>query len=120
MSNKIISDRSLPYDSNSSNYPQVESGSKNKTKTLIKPKSKLYLRDFYSLATPFDIILMILGFFGSFSVGVAQPIFNLVLGKFLDKLNEPGANFQNAINELCLIFVYIGIAIIFFGYLVRI
>ena len=53
-----------------------------------------------------------------FHVGVSIPIFNVLFGKMLDNLNDPGASFQGTINDLCLIFVYIGLGNILSGYLV--
>ena len=52
------------------------------------------------------------------NLGVSLPIFNVLFGQMLDKLNSPGASFQSVVNELCLVFVYIGIANVFTGYLV--
>lgn len=76
------------------------------------------LAELFSLATPFDIILMILGVIGSMGTGVSIPIFNVLFGKMLDNLNSPGVSFESVISDLCLIFVYIGIANMLAGYLV--
>lgn len=74
--------------------------------------------ELFSLATPYDIVLMILGVIGSMGTGVSIPIFNVLFGKMLDNLNAPGVSFESVISDLCLVFVYIGIANIFAGYLV--
>ena len=47
-----------------------------------------------------------------------MPLFAVLLGNISDDLNKSGLSFQEVINELCLRFVYVGIANIFAGYLV--
>lgn len=59
---------------------------------------------------------MALGTAGGLATGVSLPIFNVIFGQLLDKLNESGSNFTDNINRLCVIFVYIAIGGLFAGF----
>jgi ABC-type multidrug transport system fused ATPase/permease subunit len=59
---------------------------------------------------------MTLGTLGGFATGCSLPIFNVLFGKMLDNLNDSGNNFSAAINDLCLIFVYISIGSLISGF----
>lgn len=70
----------------------------------------------FSNAEPYDWLLMALGTAGGLATGVSLPIFNVIFGQLLDKLNESGSNFTDSINRLCLIFVYIAIGGLIAGF----
>ncbi len=89
--------------------------------TTSQPNSSTNTASFaelFSLATPYDIVLMTLGVIGSIGTGVSIPIFNVLFGKMLDNLNSPGVSFESVIADLCLVFIYIGLANMLAGYLV--
>eukprot|EP01040_Poterioochromonas_malhamensis_P002792 gene2792-2974_t len=74
------------------------------------------LQELFSNAEPYDWLLMALGTAGGLATGVSLPIFNVIFGQLLDKLNESGSNFTDSINRLCLIFVYIAIGGLIAGF----
>ena len=55
--------------------------------TTSQPNSSTNTASFaelFSLATPYDIVLMTLGVIGSIGTGVSIPIFNVLFGKMLE------------------------------------
>lgn len=83
-------------------------------------KQTATFKELFSLATPVDILLMIAGSIGSVGMGVAMPTFNILFGQIINQLNYSGSSFEQLVGQLCLIFVYVGIGTIFFGYVVSI
>ena len=81
-------------------------------------KQTATFKELFSLATPVDIMLMIAGSIGSIGMGVAMPIFNILFGQIINQLNYSGSSFETIVGQLCIIFVYVGMGTIFFGYVV--
>jgi ATP-binding cassette subfamily B (MDR/TAP) protein 1 len=96
--------------------------SEKKDNTSEKEKNKVKIAPLalcFSQATTSDIIYMISGSIGGIGMGAAMPFFNIIFGQLLNKLNSDssGDDFQKAINNLCIIFIYIAVATIFAGYI---
>ena len=91
---------------------QGKKASGNETK-IEKHAETASLLELFSMAEPFDYLLMFLGVVGACGNGIAIPIFNVLFGRFLDTLNNVNSSFSNAVAELSLTFVYIGIAVTF-------
>jgi hypothetical protein len=70
----------------------------------------------FSNADWYDTVLMILGTLGGAAVGVSLPLFNVLFGQILDKLNGDSGSFAEKINTLCLIMVYVAIGNLFAGF----
>eukprot|EP00639_Heterosigma_akashiwo_P034045 CAMPEP_0194736498 /NCGR_PEP_ID=MMETSP0296-20130528/77577_1 /TAXON_ID=39354 /ORGANISM="Heterosigma akashiwo, Strain CCMP2393" /LENGTH=256 /DNA_ID=CAMNT_0039646081 /DNA_START=44 /DNA_END=810 /DNA_ORIENTATION=+ len=85
---------------------KVESGEEK-----VKPISPFKL---FSKADCFEVLLMILGTIFAAGMGILLPIFLIVYGDTIDKLNSTG-DFQKEINELALLFTFLGIAALVAG-----
>lgn len=81
-------------------------------------KRTLTFKELFSLATPFDIMLMVIGSIGSMGMGVTMPVFNKLFGEIMNQLNDSGSNIEEIVGQVALIFVCVGIGTIFFGYMV--
>jgi ATP-binding cassette subfamily B (MDR/TAP) protein 1 len=73
------------------------------------------IKDLVSTADGYDYFCMFMGTVGGIIVGVSIPAFLVLFGEALDGLNET-TNLQKQINEICVYFVYIGVANIFGGF----
>ncbi len=52
-----------------------------------------------------DWLYMIVGTFAAMITGVSLPIFNVLMGRMLNNLNESPDSFQGAVAKICIIFV---------------
>jgi ATP-binding cassette, subfamily B (MDR/TAP), member 1 len=75
------------------------------------------LSELFMNATPYDYLLMSVGTLGGIVTGVSIPVFNVLFGKILDKLNGDPHSFANAISQLCIDFVVVACANLLSGYL---
>ena len=75
------------------------------------------LGEMFQNATSYDYLLMFLGTLGSVMTGVSIPIFNVLFGQILDKLNGDPQQFADAIAQLCIDFVIVACANLVSGYL---
>ncbi len=64
-----------------------------------------------------DYFFMGLGTFGALVTGISLPIFNVMLGKMLNELNDSPYSFENAIAKICIIFVILAAINLFSGFL---
>lgn len=72
-------------------------------------KSVSFFKLEFSLATKFDIFIIILGFLSSLGLAISMPLFSILFGGTLNNLgSDPIALFES-IKELCLKFVYVGL-----------
>ena len=63
---------------------------------------------------PLDWLLMTTGILGGIGTGACLPIFCILLGQLLDNLNK-GSGIKDAVNNICLIFIYLAIGNIISG-----
>jgi ATP-binding cassette subfamily B (MDR/TAP) protein 1 len=68
------------------------------------------LAELFSQAATYDYFLMMAGTIGGIVTGLSLPIFNVLFGKALDALNTNPNSLSTSINNLALLFVYIGCA----------
>lgn len=59
---------------------------------------------------------MFLGCTGGIVTGVSIPLFNVLFGQILDKLNGSGSDFTEKVNMICIAFVAVAGANIFSGF----
>jgi ATP-binding cassette subfamily B (MDR/TAP) protein 1 len=71
-----------------------------------------------SAADTTDKILMALGTVGAACFGASFPLFHVLIGNVINEVDDGNfSNLQKRVNELCLIYVYIGIASTLGGFL---
>jgi ATP-binding cassette subfamily B (MDR/TAP) protein 1 len=92
-------------------------GKENEKEKSTQPVKIASLSQVFGMAEPYDIFLMVMGTAGGLGTGTAMPVFNVLFGKMLDNLNGSGTSFQDQINKLCIIFIYIAVASLLAGFL---
>eukprot|EP01031_Cornospumella_fuschlensis_P050362 gene50362-61615_t len=80
-------------------------------------KKHATLAQTFSNATSQDVLLMVLGTIGGIVTGVSIPLFNVLFGRIIDKLNTNPNGFTDAIDTLCLSFLVVACANLFSGFL---
>ncbi|BFZ61168.1 hypothetical protein YB2330_002227 [Saitoella coloradoensis] len=87
------------------------------------PEVTVNYRKLYSLATPFDWLLIIVGTLCSIAAGAALPLMTIVFGGLTNSFSnyfQPGADtsgFQGTVNHYSLYFLYIAIGVFFTTYI---
>jgi hypothetical protein len=59
----------------------------------------------FSNADGLDCFYMSVGTVGALITGISIPIFNVLMGRMLNNLNESPDSFQAAVAKICIIFV---------------
>ncbi len=59
----------------------------------------------FANATGIDYLYMSVGTFGALVSGISIPIFNVLMGRMLNNLNDSPNSFQDAVAKICIIFV---------------
>jgi hypothetical protein len=58
-----------------------------------------------------------LGTFGALVTGISLPIFNVLMGEMLNKLNDSPDSFEKSVAKLCIIFVILAVINVVSGFL---
>lgn len=82
-------------------------------------KSVSFFKLQYALMNKKDLFLSIIATLSSIAAGLAMPLFDYTSGITINKLGPKNdkETFMKSISEMCLIFVYIGIGGLVFGFL---
>jgi hypothetical protein len=68
-------------------------------------------------AEPYDWWLMVVGTIACIVTGASIPAFNILFGEMMDSLNRDPTNFEAEVNRLCIYYVIVSAANIFFGFI---
>jgi len=69
----------------------------------------------FSLSDPTEILLMFVGTLGTMGTGISFPLFFIIFGQTLNKLNSGSANMTDQINKLSILFVELAIMNLIMG-----
>ena len=85
----------------------------------LESPAKRSIWSVFRYANGSDIVLATVGTLGGAVTGGCIPLFNLLFGKILDKLNGSDSEFREGVNEIALLFTILGI-IAFFSALLQV
>lgn len=101
----------------SKQIPPPPPDEKSKENDVTKSSKSATFAQLFSCADSQDIIYMILGCIGSAITGISLPVFNVLFGLMLDRLNGNPNGFIEAINWVVILFVIVACANIISGIL---
>ena len=67
------------------------------------------LSELFMYADNWDYFLMTLGAIGGLGTGFSMPIFNVIFGQMLNALNSDPGSFSRRVNDIAIIFIYVGL-----------